>query len=119
MQIDMRTLMRMVRHPKPNDLLIIHRHYCTQMYLNNLCTRKCEKQCLMNMVKAWDYAYGEFVLKPGGGALVFIFREIVGDEVAKARQHEAIIPKNDLGEEQELNPITELTKHYEAATEMR
>ena len=100
------------------NFAIILRHYCTQMYLNNLCTQNCIS-CKPNLLRAFDFARGEFILNPKG-ALVFICREIVGDAAAKAHEMKAQTPKNDLGEDDPTkDPFTELSKSYEASTSLR
>ena len=119
MQLNMKALYRMVGKANSAEFAIIRRHYCSQMYLNNLCTQKCIADCKANILRAFDYASGEFVLNRYG-ALVYICREIVGQAVEAAHQSEANTPKNDLGEDNPLaDAFTELSKRYEAASTLR
>lgn len=118
MQVDMKTLYRMGQKPSANDLIVIRRHYCTQMYLNNLCTTKCIFQCKDNISRAFDYSYGEFVLKPSG-AMVYFLRGLVGEEIRLSREHTAETPKNNLGEEEQGDVFAELARLYETTSALR
>ena len=119
MQLNMKALYRMVGKADGAEIAIIRRHYCSQMYLNNLCTQKCIADCKASILHAFLYSQGEFVLNKYG-ALVYICREIVGQAVEVAHQSKANTSKNDLGED---NPLTdtfaELAKLYEATSTLR
>ncbi len=118
MQLNMEILCQLVEKIDGDDFTIILRHYCTQMYLNNLCTQDCIS-CTSNLLRAFNFARGEFIINPKG-ALVSICREIVGDAAAKSHEMKVETPKNDLGEDIPAKDIfTELTKSYETSTSLR
>ncbi len=118
MQLNMEILCQMVGKIDGEDFYIILRHYCTQMYLINLCTQECNS-CKPNLLLGFEFARGEFILNPKG-ALVFACREIVGDEAAKYHEMKAQTPKNDLGEEDPTkDAFAEISKSYEASTSLR
>ena len=119
MNISMKTLWQMVNNPKPDgaDLAILQRHFCSQLYLNNLCTTHCMDDCCPHVEKLFDLARGEFILKPKA-MLVGCCRQVVSDIIHEARSdHKAETPKNDLGEPTpEADVFASLTKHYESTT---
>ncbi len=118
MQLNIKALCQMVGIIESEDFAIINRHYCTQMYLSNLCTQDCAS-CKPNLLRAFDFARGEFILNPKG-ALVFICREIVGDAAIKANEIKVQTPKNDLGEDDPTkDAFAEISKSYEASTTLR
>ena len=119
MQIELHTLRRMVKSPAADEFYIVRRHYCTQMYLHNLCTTHCLKQCARNIQRAFDRSRGEFVLNQYG-ALVMALRDIVYTETSKSHETRAKTPENALGEPMpEFDVFTELTRQYEAAAKKR
>jgi hypothetical protein len=118
MQLNIKVLCQMVGNIDGEEFCIILRHYCTQMYLNSLCTQDCVS-CTPNLLSAFDFARGDFILNKKG-ALVFACREIVGDTALKAHEMKAQTPKNDLGEDiSTKDPFTELMKSYETSTSLR
>lgn len=118
MQLNMKVLCRMVGKIDGEDYAIITRHYCTQMYLHNLCTQNCIA-CKPNLLRAFDFARGEFILNPKG-SLVFACRAIVGDAAVNAHETKTQTPTNELGEEDPTkDTFAELSKSYETSTVLR
>ena len=119
MQIELRTLCRMVKSPDVYEVNIVRRHYCTQMCLYSLCTTHCWRQCTQNIRQAFDLSRGEFVLNKYG-ALVMALRDVVYTETSQSRKTRAETPENALGEPMpEFDVFSELTKQYEAASKKR
>lgn len=119
MPIELRTLCQMVKSPDADEFNIVRRHYCTQMYLNNLCTTHCLEQCSQTIQRAFDLSRGEFVINPYG-ALVMALRTLVHQAVSQSRVNQAETPTNSLGEPTPTADVfSELSKQYEAASSQR
>jgi hypothetical protein len=78
MLLELHTLYRMVKSPTADEFYIVQRHYCTQMYLNNLCTNHCVEQCSQSLMGVFDYSLGEFVINPNGALVVALRMAVHG-----------------------------------------
>ena len=106
MKIPMRTLWRIIDKPDGGELAIVHRHYCTQMYLHDMCTTHCQDDCARNLKRAFDFSRGEFI-KNKHAALVGSIRQVIHD--ATQREHNVVVPEWT----ESTNVFEDMARHYE------
>ncbi len=119
MPIEYPTLRRMVKSPNAEEFHIVRRHYCTQMYLNSLCSTHCLEQCSKAIQSAFEFSRGEFILYPRkalvGAARQEVYRALYHPRISKIET-----PKNEWGEEiPESDVFNALAQEYEAEAAQR
>ena len=114
MKIPMKTLWRIVDKPDGGELAIVQRHYCTQMYLHNMCSTYCTEDCAANLRRAFDFSRGDFI-RNKHAALVGSIRQVIHDAVQ--REHKAVTPVNEFTEPiPEHNVFEDIVRLYEGKT---